>query len=219
MIALVDVDKLAQQIAAYHHPHYQGVSKNEYNTVSFRFKAFTGAESAPRESGSVWDTDLSRGAQALLRAEYDEAHRLWRDAHYVRTLKATVADASTLWDTCVQSRKVMDAAFANLKDTPDTRWRSAVSTLVTAQDETLAAARLWDATAEQVACIHEAHFDSDLSRREAFTQAGIDASGWVIGSQHEYQGRRTPLVRQVSEAIDKQREHLQQVASLTGIRS
>jgi hypothetical protein len=223
MISLADVEKIAQQAAKYHHPHYQGVTKNEYNRVLFTFKPFTGAEEEPSQSRTAWSDDsLPRAAHDFLDSEYEAARDLWREAKYIRELKAAAQGASALWGDYTQARQDMDAIFASLDNTPDNHWRATVSKLIAAQDKALATAEEWDDKAEDIATCHSDNMYSDLGWREAYQRAGIDGTDWVIGDKYDYgrsyYGKQSPVVRDVNEAIEKQREHLRKIASLTGDR-
>ncbi|MFE4177153.1 hypothetical protein ACFRR7_34820 [Streptomyces sp. NPDC056909] len=219
--SLADGEKLAQQSAKYHHPHFRGLSKDTFDRVAFDFMPFTGAEQEPTPPGTFWrDAFLSAAARDFLSAEYRLAHDLWRDAKYVRELKAAAAGADALWRRYVTARQEMDTAFTALETTADTHWRSAVSTLVTAQDTARAAADRWDEAAGKIAAVHDTFLYSDLSHDAAYLRAGVDPAGWVVGSAYDYRDYcGTPLVRQVSEATEAQREHLRKVAALTGDRS
>ncbi|MDK0524847.1 hypothetical protein [Streptomyces sp. ML-6] len=221
MISLYDVTKLAEQAAAYHHPHFQGVAKTEYNSVSFTFAAFTGLEKEPVLPREVrTDSRLSDAACDLLEEEYREARNLWYDAGYVRALTNLRPAATQAWGTFDQARTQLDEAFAALATTDDTHWHAAVSRLVTAQDQALKAARAWDEQAAALVEVNEKFLYSDLSRRDAYARAGLDTTGWVIGDSYDYRGYgERPLVRQMSAVITQQREHLQTVASLTGDRA
>lgn len=221
MISLADVEKLAEQTAKYHHPHYQGVSKNEYNSVRFNFKPFTGAEEEPTRPRDLWDDDsLSREAHGFVSEQYEAARILWRDAKYVRGLQTAALGAQSLWDDYIQARSEMSAAFAALDATPDTQWRSTISLLIAAQEKSLAAASKWDGRAEGIARVHYKFLYSGLSHAEAYKRAGVDAGEWVIGDVDDYSGwcSGAPLTKRVTEAVDQQREHLRKIASLTGDR-
>ncbi|MFJ2883392.1 hypothetical protein [Streptomyces sp. NPDC087272] len=217
MISLYDVKKLAEQAAAYHHPQFRGVSKDEYNNVTFDFVLFTGTEREPVLTREAWSDDgLPAAARSLLEEEYREAHTLWYDAAYVHALGVLRHTVTPAWGDYLQARTRMDKAFAALATTADTHWHAAVSRLVTAQDQALEAAQVWDEQAARVAAVHERFRASYIPRDEAYARAGLDPTGWVIGYASDYPDYRgTPLVRQTTTAIKQQREHLQTVASLT----
>ncbi|MFF9593854.1 hypothetical protein ACF1FX_32500 [Streptomyces sp. NPDC014646] len=221
MISLYYVTKLAEQAAAYHHPHFRGVTKTEYNTIRFDFAEFTGAETDPDLPRKAWDDpQVTAAARDLLEEEYREAHNLWYDAAYVRALTALRPAATQAWGTFDQARTQLDEVFAALATTDDTHWHAAVSRLVTAQDQALDAARAWDEQAAALVEVNERFLYSDLPRRDAYARAGLDTTGWVIGDSYNYRGYgERPLVRQMSAVITQQREHLQTVASLTGDRA
>ncbi|MFD8853608.1 hypothetical protein [Streptomyces sp. NPDC059604] len=221
MISLYDVTQLAEQAAAYHHPHFQGVAKTEYNSVAFAFAAFTGLEKEPVLPREVQtDSRLTSAACDLLEEEYREARSLWYDARYVRALTDLRPAATQAWGTFDQARTQLDEAFAALATTDDTHWHAAVSRLVTAQDQALKAARAWDERAIEIVRVDEKFLGGDLSGRDAYARAGLDTTGWVIGDSYNYRGYDGgPLVRQMSAVITQQREHLQTVASLTGDRT
>lgn len=220
MISLAGIGTLAQQAAVYHHPHYRGAVRSEFNRVIFDFTPFTGAEDVPTLPHVMWDDDsLPQDARNLLIAEYDEARSLWRNARYVLDLKSATDGGTVLWGGYLQAREQMDEVFAALDTTPDTGWRSTVSRLVTAQEKAVKAANAWDEMAERIAVVHEEFLYSDLPQREAYRLAGIDATGWYIGYASDYHScSPTPLVRKVTMAIEEQREHLRKVASLSSDR-
>ncbi|WP_062010289.1 hypothetical protein [Streptomyces hygroscopicus] len=217
MISLIDIEQAVQQAAPYHHPHFQGAEKNQYNTVRLTFREFTGEEDMPnRPAESRRDETLSRTARELLEEEYDMARALWRDARYVRDLKRVAAGAGTVWDAVEQARREMGEAFAALDRTESSRWHAAVSTLITTQNRALTAAKAWDERARRIAGIHYNHMSSELSRAQAYERAGVDGSGWLVGDYYDYERRVTPLVQELTKEIDRQRVHVRTVAHLTG---
>ncbi|KOV10749.1 hypothetical protein ADK60_37535 [Streptomyces sp. XY431] len=149
-------------------------------------------------------------------AEYEDARRLWLDARYVRELKIVSTGAPELWTAYTQAQQEMDLIFASLHSTADTHWRSTVSRLVATQETVLTASAAWDRKARTVVDVHVAHNHSNLSQREAAEKAGLDTA-WEFGSHCDYDSwGRTPLNQQVFNAVERQREHLRQVANLTG---
>ncbi|MDH6107881.1 hypothetical protein P3T36_006340 [Kitasatospora sp. MAP12-15] len=217
VISLSDFDKIAQQLEGRHHPHYQGTTKTEFNNLVFTFKPFTGTEKKPVLPAQAWhDESLTRAAREALAAEYEDAHRLWFDAQYIRELNVAGLGAAAVWTAYTQARQEMDQLFASLDSTAETRWRSTVFQLVTAQEKALTAAAAWDRTARAIVDVHASHNFSNLSQREAAAKAGLDTA-WEFGARSDYDSwGRNPLNQDVFNAVERQREHLRQVASLTG---
>ncbi|MEV8455526.1 hypothetical protein AB0467_28460 [Streptomyces sp. NPDC052095] len=212
-----DIQQLAQQLTDHHHPHFQGVTTNPHGTLSFSFAKFTGAEPEPDLPREVWkDTRLPQEALRLLEDEFAEARSLWRDAAYVRALTALRPEATSAWGDYVQARECMNEAFAALDTTADTHWRAAVSVLVAAQERALAAARAWDWQAAGLAAVDEKYLYSSISPAEAYARAGLDTTGWVLESASAYAGYGdSPLMERVNGVVERQRDHVQKVASLT----
>ncbi|MFD9592033.1 hypothetical protein ACFWA9_04650 [Kitasatospora sp. NPDC059973] len=217
VISLGDFDKIAQQLEGRHHQNYLGTAKTEFNNLVFTFKPFTGTEKEPVMLAEAWrDESLTRAAREALAAEYEDARRLWLDARYVREMKAAGIGAAELWTAYTQARQEMDRLFSSLDSTADTQWRSTVSRLVTAQEKALKEAAAWDRKGRTIIDVHNAHNYSNLSQREAFEKAGLDTA-WEFGARSDYDGwGRSPLNQEVFNAVERQREHLRQVANLTG---
>ncbi|MFD4904174.1 hypothetical protein [Kitasatospora purpeofusca] len=217
VISLDDYTKIAQQLEGRHHQNYLGIARTEFDNLVFTFKPFTGVEKEPAMPAEVWrDESLARAAREALAAEYEDARRLWLDARYVRELKIVSAGAPELWTAHTRAEQEMELIFASLYSTAETHWRSTVSRLVAAQEAALTASAAWDRKARTVVDVHAAHNHSNLSQREASEQAGLDAA-WEFGAHGDYDGwGRTPLNQQVFNAVERQREHLRQVADLTG---
>lgn len=217
MISLVDIEQVVQQTAAYHHPHFQSAEKNQHNTVRLSFRPFTGEEDEPRRPAASWrDETLSRAAKDLLEEEYSMARALWRDARYVRALKRAAVGADAVWAAAGQARREMDEAFAALDRTQSGHWHAAVSTLITRQNNAMDAAKAWDEQGRRIAGVHHDYVSTDLSPAQAYERAGVDSSGWLIGDYYDYERRSTPLIRKLTEEIDRQRVHVRTVAFLTG---
>ncbi|MGW1364564.1 hypothetical protein ACWCQP_45065 [Streptomyces chartreusis] len=223
LISLADMEQTVRETARYNHSHLQGATRNDFNRVILSFKPFTGMEEEPTQpSESRRDGSLSDNARKLLSEQYEEANSLWREARYVRDLKDAIQGASTVWALYLTARTRMEDLYAALGKTPDSHWRSTVSNLVAAQRALEEAAKKWDERAARIAAVHGQHLSSDLSRATAYERAGAVVTGWVIGSVSDYDypvPNGTPLVKKVTEIITAQRDHLQQVAALTGDRS
>jgi hypothetical protein len=220
-ISLTDLDKTVEQGNPHHHPHLIKVTKNQFGSIAFEFKPFTGTEPEPERPRAMWTDDMPEAARDLLQDEYEAAYNLWNDARYVRTLKTVTAklSASAKWGDYAQARTAMDQAFAALDTTPNTEWNAAVSRLVAAQETAREAADAWDGIAKQIAAVHHDHGGSWLTWADAYKQAGIDATGWDVQDHYAYTSTyssRTPLVEKLQVAIDEQRDHLSTVASLIG---
>ncbi|GHA83220.1 hypothetical protein [Streptomyces chryseus] len=215
---MTDLTAHVQELAAYHHPHFQAVAPAEYGELRFTFKPFSGAEEEPQMPRTVWDDNtLSTEARELLDVEFRTARRAWMDAAYVHQLKAAAKDAAPAWTAYAEARDAMNRLWNDLETTPSTMWKAAVSRLVAAQEATAKAAKVWDEYAPDIAQVHRRFLHSRLYPSGAYAEAGIPAAQWVIGDVEDYQSYRgTPLVREVTETVTDQRKHLREVAALTG---
>ncbi|MFF0629813.1 hypothetical protein [Streptomyces sp. NPDC004296] len=209
--------------------------------LRFTFVPFTGQEPEPRKPSTFKDPKLryvpgsDDAAEQLLRAKacdilttlYDKAQEEWRDAAYVADLTRVVGDALAHWETYQAALKALNTAYAYLR-TPDAakEWRSAISRLIDAQDETRRAAVRFDERAQRIAEIHDRHLYADLSRAAALNAAGYpEAQGWHITELRQYSKNcfsnreddgTVPLEEQVRRLIERQDAHIAKVGRLSG---
>ncbi|MER5973286.1 hypothetical protein ABT112_26770 [Streptomyces sp. NPDC002055] len=210
--------------------------------MRYEFATFTGREEEPakpssyyddpqlryvRESENAAEHQLRLKATHILTDLYDRACDQWKDAAYVADLKAALRDAPSRWRAYEQARKALEAANGYLR-TPQAaaEWPSAISRLVDAQEQALAAAVAFDERAEDIAKVHDRHVYAELGSDAAYTKAGCpEAKDWHITDAdhycHSYRGYHSslhyaPLAETVRALIEQQDAHLAKVGRLSG---
>ncbi|MBP5926804.1 hypothetical protein F3K32_43165 [Streptomyces sp. LBUM 1483] len=201
--------------------------------LRYTFDPFTGREKAPAVPRSFYDDPqlryvreeddpaehkLREAADHILCALYDQAYAEWKDAAYVADLRLVIGDAPSRWATYDRAAKALEAAYAYLR-TPQAapEWPAAVSRLVDAQEQTLAAAEAFDERAEAIAHVHKRHLYADLSPAQALAEAGHpEGEHWHVGSVFDGYFSDS-LAYRVRALIEEQQSHLRTVARLSGM--
>ena len=205
----------------YHHPHFISAERQSWGGIRYGFREFTGDEPEPQDPEGLYEDDSldwEQKRQVLL--EYEAARDLWHQARFCRDATAAFCAATPGWQAYVRARSAMDAAFAEFRDTEDTRWRAQVLRLGDAQDQAHRAAVGWDRTAAELRRLEHEHYlavstGHELSLCEVATRAGIDIDSWHLGSF--YGVYRDRLADQVSDAISQQEGRLQKAGVLAPI--
>lgn len=213
----IDLQRLSEELAEYNHPHFAEVIAHPDGGISWYFKPFTGYEPRPQRLAGLWhQQDLTHEAKQFLDDQYAAATKRWDKANLTTRLTSAVSEATTAWRAFSAARRVMDEAFANLAQTDDSNWRSAVFQLVTAQTQALEAATAWDAEASGIVELISTAERRLLWGPEEFQRLGVDPA-WPLGPLTDYQHRmpvERPMHRQVAADIEHQREHVRTVDSL-----
>lgn len=177
---------------SWHHPHYLGEQPTQCG-LEYSFRPFTGSEPEPavpeaalQELMYVEQDDGAPGApRRLYRRMEDEvraANTLWAEARYI----AQVTDAlRRAWPTLQEYRRAkaaLDATYAALDDTEDSKWRSALLRLVDARRNATAAAEQVDWHGKEIDALDEGLPERVLERTPPTymiaENLGYDITGW-----------------------------------------
>ncbi|MGW4802967.1 hypothetical protein [Kitasatospora sp. NPDC004272] len=220
-LTTADLQRLAEEVADRNHPHFVKATAADGGTYWY-FKPFTGDEPRPQRLAGLWfEPDLAHEAKQFLDDQYDVAAQRWDEAHLTQRMQHCTTTVAAAWTALTAARQEMHQAFTNLAQTDDTRWRSAVFQLVTAQTQALKAATTWDAEASGIVGLIGTAERRLLWGLEDFQRLGVDPA-WPLGPLTDYQHhteRECPMHRQVSADIERQREHVRTVDSLASNRT
>jgi hypothetical protein len=171
------------------------VGARPVDQVQFHFAAFTGREPKPVSPipGYISGTEQERAHQHLIRAEYDEATRLWTTAAYRLKAEWALRAAAEAWPKVAAAFARIEQAWADL-DHPPHGWEVAVKQLLDAHDaakrpvsdwEYSHARRLVTLGADLVA----EETDLDVLRAQVGAELGIaEVKDWLIGRGEDVYG-------------------------------
>lgn len=215
-----DIARLTAELAGHHHPNFQGAIAVA-DGIRWAFTPFNGDEHMPKVPDTFWaawtNSSISAEAKDFCVEEYKNAVDHWKQAHYARRAEAAVATADVAWTSLAQARTAMDQAFEALTSAEDNRWRSAVSRLLTTQEQALAAATGWDTAFGAIASLMADTVHLGWTA-EDFQRFGVRPE-WAIEADSDYYRlarAKRPAHIEVNTAIERQHDHIRAVAELLG---
>ncbi|MFC9734298.1 hypothetical protein ACFWGM_35510 [Streptomyces roseolus] len=217
----------AVDIARYAHSHYLRAEPTAFGSATFYFHAFTGREPRPEMPREAWDDPaLTYEQKRELDAQYTVAESLWSQGRLRIQAAPVMRRAAPLWQAWKETEALLRETFEAFRHSPDGMWRAQLLRLTEAEETALAAAKAWDAVAEELSLLAaeqrrastEGH---ELELTTVAAELGLDASDWSIHWPDDYTSRsyswpQTPTVRALTAEIERQRERLREVARLAG---